>query len=234
MSSLFRTADVFQVPAAYMLYFGGPGYREGLTCGPRHTITCVRCQKASVSIMSGLLAETIGHDLRFVAEDALRWSSPLEDLADPEAVPGPINDLNLKSLDPDLRTFLAERQAGARHAARMIFRTVAEARLGQFSRAVADLLEADPTASFPNLPSDTGHFRAPYFEHVLRGLRSEIPTLPKAAGEVVGGIRNWAAIFRLSIILLQGPAGCGFGIRSDMVSYCPRFNFASGSLRGLW
>ena len=46
MSRLFRTAEIFQVLAAYMLPLGSVAFRSGLTCGARHTIDCERCRRA--------------------------------------------------------------------------------------------------------------------------------------------------------------------------------------------
>lgn len=175
MKRLFQTADLFQIPAVYMLYFGGPDYRKDLTCGPQHTSTCIRCQKASVSILAGLVAELISLDPRHSAEDAFHESSPLEYLANPNIESGPIRDLHVRSLEPDLQTFLDLPQTGARHVARMIFKAVSEVRRRQFARARADLLDEGATSLFSELPRDRGHFGAPYFQHVLRGLRSSIP-----------------------------------------------------------
>ncbi len=190
MRSLFRTSDHFQVPAVYALYFGGVDHRHGLTCGARHTSPCPRCEKASVSVLSGQLAAEAGHDHRYLAESAFKWSCPLEDLADPAATTGPIRDVNLRldneSLDPELRAFLLQGQTGARHAARMIFKAVSGVRAGQFSAAVADAIQLGSAAVFPQVPQDTGHFSRAYFADILRGLRTGVPdyVMDVLAGQV--------------------------------------------------
>lgn len=52
-----------------------------------------------------------------------------------------------------------------------------EARLGQFGAAAPSLVEFDsPSWVFSQLPSDQGHYSEPYFNHVLRGLRTRAPS----------------------------------------------------------
>jgi hypothetical protein len=53
-------------------------------------------------------------------------------------------------------------------------------------------------AIFPELPSDRGHFHVPYFPHLLRGLRAELPSYvrdviagqlpPESVTDHIGGI----------------------------------------------
>lgn len=171
LDRLLHAADLFDLPAVYALLFGGVDYREGLTCGRLHTEPCTRCSRASVSVLAGLVVDEILKDSDEVAAAAYRKSVPLEDLANPTAAPDLIADLNLPSLDPNLRTFLAQRQ----HVARMIFNAVSEVRATQFGLAIADRIDTGTGALFRNTPVDRGHFRASYFPHVLRGLRTEIP-----------------------------------------------------------
>jgi hypothetical protein len=174
LDRLLRTADLFDLPAVYMLLFGGVDYREGLTCGPLHVAPCPRCSRASVSVLAGLLVDQILKN-REVVEDAYRLSVPLEDLADPAASPELIKDINLSKVGPDLQAFLMQRQHGARHVARMIFKAVSEVRVGPYSLAIADRIETGAGALFPSTPVDRGHLRASYFPHILRGLRTEVP-----------------------------------------------------------
>ena len=60
--------------------------------------------------------------------------------------------------------------------AERLFAAVAQARRGQFSRAVAAPLALPAARVFGEVPQDRGHFPGPYFEQVLRGLRTEAPT----------------------------------------------------------
>lgn len=48
----------------------------------------------------------------------------------------------------------------------------------QFSvvRSAPPFIDPDAASVFPNLPGWRAHFRAPYFEHTLRGLRHTLLT----------------------------------------------------------
>jgi hypothetical protein len=175
MAQLFRTAQTFDVPAIYVLYLGSAGYRAGAGCGPSHAMDCDRCQKATVSVMAGLNVELAGPSPIDGASEALRIAIPLEDLADPSSGIDQILDLNLRSADPELREFLLQGQTGARHIARTIFNRVSTERRGQFTSVLERQTHTEGNALFRNLPLDAGHYRAPYFPHVLRGLRAEPP-----------------------------------------------------------
>lgn len=199
MSRLFRIAEMFQVPATYVLYFGSVNSRAGLTCGSSHASDCARCRQASVSVMTGLQAElTALLSPRDAAADAFRSSVPLEDLADPSAAPGPVGDLSLRTLDSDVQAFLLRGQTGARHVARTIFKAVAEDRLKDYSATVAERVDNYVDTVFVHLPRDKGHFSEPYFPHVLRGLRVAVPAYvqdvlagqppPASVTEHLGGI----------------------------------------------
>ncbi len=175
LDRLLHVADLFDLPAVYVLLLGGADYREGLTCGRLHTDPCKRCGRASVSVLAGLLVDEILKNSDGVVLDAYRQSVPLEDLADPSASPELIRDLNFPTLPEDLKTFLSQRQHGARHVARMIFKAVSEVRAAQFGHAIAERVDTGAGALFQATPRDHGHFRASYFPHILRGLRSEVP-----------------------------------------------------------
>lgn len=71
--------------------------------------------------------------------------------------------------------------------ARGLLTQLADRRLGQL-RAASDVV--GPTSQIPDrvfvdLPEDLGHFTEPYFEHVLRGLRTQAPEYVSALQEGV-------------------------------------------------
>jgi hypothetical protein len=110
-----------------------------------------------------------------LAVDSYRHAVPLEDLGVPDSKP--LLDLNLRSVTPELRSFLLTEQAGARAVAKRLFRLVSDYRLGSFSAATAQALPSDALdAVFAELPGDRGHFGVSYFNHILRGLRRRPPT----------------------------------------------------------
>jgi len=170
MRRLFRTANLFSVPAAYVLYMGSVDYRASFSCGPDHHARCEPCRKASVSVMAGLLASMTSPSPRDGANEALNSSVPLENLADPGAEPGPIYDLNLRNTDGDLRTFLLERQSGAKRIARTMFDAVSNVRSGMLSQDVADHIDTDRDAVFCDVPLDSAHFGVSYFSHTKEKL----------------------------------------------------------------
>ena len=175
MRRLFRTAEQLQVPAVYSLYFGGVESR-GMRCGEGHANDCERCHRASVSMITALQAELAsGGSLRDAAALAFSASMPLEDLVDPAIAAGPVRDLNLREVEPDLREFLLQDQVGARRVARELFRIISDERSMQLSADVADRSVRATDLVFPDLPQDMGHFQEPYFRHILRGLRNRIP-----------------------------------------------------------
>lgn len=65
-----------------------------------------------------------------------------------------------------------------RVVARGLLTQLADRRLGQFRAAVPDVVGPASKISdrvFVGLPEDVGHFSEPYFEHVLRDLRTQAP-----------------------------------------------------------
>lgn len=175
MSRLFRAAAQLQVPAVYALYFGGVESR-GMRCCEDHDADCEQCRRRSVSLITGLQAElaSLGTP-RDAAALAFNTSMPLEDFVDPVSGTGSIDDLNLSELEPGLRKFLLRGQTGARQIARQLFSIVSADRRWQLSADVGDLAVTASAPVFTDLPLDTGHFREPYFRHVLRGLRTSVP-----------------------------------------------------------
>lgn len=191
MRQLFSSAEYFSVPAAYGLYMGSIDYRASVTSQISDPIARERCRKATVSVMAGLLAAQTSSSPRDGATAALNESIPLEDLADPNACPGPIQDLNLGETREELRTFLLEGQTGARHVARTIFKTVSDARSGMFSLDVAERGPVRTDVVFDDLPLDSAHFGVPYFLHLLGGLRRELPPYVQ---DVLAGKRPPASV----------------------------------------
>ncbi|HVX19910.1 MAG TPA: hypothetical protein VHB02_01030 [Acidimicrobiales bacterium] len=197
MRALLSTADRFSVPAAYVVYMGSVDYRASYTSHISDPTALEHARKATVSVLAALLAQ-YSFTPRDGAATVLNSSIPLEDLADTSAALGPIRDLNLRDTTSELRAFLLERQSGARRIAQMIFKTVSEARSGMFSLDVAERGRVDTAAVFDDLPLDSAHFGVPYFQHVLRGLRSELPSYvqdmlagrppPTSVTNYVGGI----------------------------------------------
>jgi len=197
MRALLGTADRFSVPAAYVLYMGSVDYRASYTSHMKDPTALEQARKATVSVLAAVLAQD-SFTPRDGAGAALNWSIPLEDLADPAAAPGPIRDLNLRDTTSELRAFLLEGQTGARRVARMLFKTVSDARSGMFSLDVAERGRVDATVVFDEVPLDSAHFGVPYFQHMLRGLRSELPSYvqdvlagrraPTSVTDYVGGI----------------------------------------------
>ena len=176
--SLMATANNFQVPAVYALYFGAVESRLGLTCiSPQHGGGCEPCRRRSVSVITGLqVGYLLGGSKRDAAAQSFMYSAALEDLAPMSHTHRPVLDVNLKFLRGNpLREFLLQEQSGARHVAREIFRIVSEMRAGQFSAATTERTLVDSGNVFNDLPQDSGHFSHPYFAFVLRGLRHELP-----------------------------------------------------------
>ncbi|HVF03771.1 MAG TPA: hypothetical protein VNA20_02930 [Frankiaceae bacterium] len=196
MGDLFRTADLFQVPAAYVVYLGGQGFRANWSCGAGHATDCPACARRSVSVLTALQAELAGPSPADGAAAVLNDAVALEDLAgrNPD---GPVFDVNLSAAPDDLKRFLLQGQTGARAVARTVFAGVAADRARGFSAAAETRVDIASDAIFSALPDDTGHFREAYFPHVLRGLRhsppgyvldalAEAPTTPDIAGHVAG------------------------------------------------
>jgi hypothetical protein len=173
---LLDTAERLEVPAVYAFYTGGLVFRRDLDCPhPGTPEGCISCRRMAITMLSAFLVRS-AWEPEAVAHVVFSDGVPLEDLADPVTPTGPVNDLNLPQIPPGaLRNFLLEEQAGPRDVAKRIFAAVAHARRGQFSLAVAEPLALPAARVFREVPQDTGHFPGPYFEQVLRGLRTEAP-----------------------------------------------------------
>jgi len=195
MRTLFEAAEILQVPPGYILYCGDRVYRRGLNCEgcQGDDIVCAQRERAAVTLVTALVVYYIlGREWRRPSEAAVaafHHSIPIEDLADPGTPQPPIMDLNLRSLNSSLREFLMRPQSGVRRVARHIFADVSRTRSPMFAAAVAEKVESDSSV-FSNLPADMGHFGLPYFPHVLRGLRSAIPTYVETIA-LGGGRPEW-------------------------------------------
>ncbi|MFE2300884.1 hypothetical protein ACFXAW_22190 [Streptomyces sp. NPDC059445] len=154
MTRFMKTAEHFEVPAAYTLYCGDVNYRTELTCGSKsHSSPCARCSRAGVSIIDAPSARrpsTAFPDT--VGTWAFQFSSPLEDLADP------LKGINLLSsaIGPQMSQFLTAPITKAHEIAAKVF---------QLAMRTITLNYAGPIAAMVDSFS-------PYF---LQGWRNEIP-----------------------------------------------------------
>jgi hypothetical protein len=181
LRSLLASAEHFGVPAAYMLYCGDSLFREGLPCGSMHlSAACPRCRRMGVSVLAGPCASYLISDGQGV-EQAIKWSLPLEDMVVPRASDSPISDVNLRMASAELRAFLVgEPQTPARQVAKRFFEQVVMMRKGHFTHAVTEQAPARTGRVFGATPADPGHFNFPYYDHVLRGLRFQLPHAVRA------------------------------------------------------
>lgn len=183
LRALLETARDLEIAPVYALYLGEvpPGGRA-----------------ETVSLYPALLARDHSATPRAAASAAMNWSLPLEHLATPAAIPRVIPGVFDGIQDRSLREFLLADQRGAMNVARHVFERVADMRAGQFSSDEATLVDIDAPVVFSDLPGDAGHFGLPYFQHILRGLRTRPPSyvmdfladqdLPDEIGSRVGGI----------------------------------------------
>jgi hypothetical protein len=173
---LLKTGLQLQVPTMYGVYTGGPTFRAGLPCFHDRQPDCLGCRRMAISMISAYQL-----DLVFGPTDAATFlfneSMPLEDLVDPRRPAGQVHDLNLPEIPAGpLREFLLEPQDGPREIAKRIFKLVSDTRRGMFSAASAEPITVRGAPVFPEVPEDSGHFRGPYFQHFLQGLRHSPPS----------------------------------------------------------
>lgn len=59
----------------------------------------------------------------------------------------------------------------------MMFEVVSRMRRGQFSAVAPErpAISDEDVFVFPATPRDSGHFRTPYYSHILNGLRRRLP-----------------------------------------------------------
>jgi hypothetical protein len=182
MMDLFATAREFNLPAAYMIYCGDMEYRRDSNswcpaCSGEDS-WCQRCERAGTLLLPALAADQMRSQTPSIAaEDAFKAGFPLEDSVDRNLSTKPLQDLNIRSLDLPLREFLTAPQHGPREIAKMMFEVVSTMRRGMFSAVSPErpLIDNEDTFVFSATPRDTGHFRTPYFPHILNGLRRHLP-----------------------------------------------------------
>ncbi|CAN5331469.1 hypothetical protein BH24ACT7_BH24ACT7_23690 [soil metagenome] len=187
--SLLATSDAFEVPAAYVLYMGPAVERAQLSCGAMHEPAgCGRCPEMSVAAISAIAADQIVSNNAFsdrVVEDVVTLATPLESIADPRAGREDVSFLYRSWPDDDLVQLLRDPQTGSRAVAKAIVHSPVLQRLRQFAAvAIAPTTMTDIVDSprvFTRLPDDRGHFGVPYLEHLLRGLRTRLPSYVHAA-----------------------------------------------------
>ena len=185
IAALYEAARILSVVPLYCLYGGPPETRADLNCGSTHQATdCSRCASLGVGLVPALVAERPFTPQRSTDESARRVIAEticVEDLALPSSIlcDPRLPDLNLQNVDLslDVREFLTNSQSGAREVAKRVFDIVSRERSLHFSSSAAvmtrQILDFPPI--FEQLPDDKGHFREPYFHHVLRGLRRTPP-----------------------------------------------------------
>ena len=175
--NLSATAAELDLAPTYALYLGTQQYRAPVTCRSSAHVEddCERCAMEAVSLLLALLGTIGGGFDQTDGEAAYRASRPLESFADAGTHVDLSLELHLDRVDPELRSFLLEPQHGARQIAKMLFDRVAEARKGQFSLATEERITTDAQQIFTEYPLDRGHFGAPYYPNILRGLRRTPP-----------------------------------------------------------
>jgi uncharacterized protein DUF6615 len=177
LGDLSRTASYFNVPAMFAIYTGGPIFRRDLPCFHNKEPNCLDCQRMAISIISAYQLWASWESPVDTATMVLNDSIPLENLVDPALTAEAVRDLNLRAIaSPELRSFLLHNQQGPREIAKRIFAAVSRQRTTAFSAAIAEPITIASEPIFPVVPRDTGHYPNSYFEHVLRGLRTNPPS----------------------------------------------------------
>ena len=177
VESLLQSAAHLGVPAVYVLYNHPAVPDWSCLASP-----CCYVGRESwrtrlgVAVLPALLAGSLAG----FEEVAPCFSRPLECLACRVPLRGHTSWLGPDIRDPQLQAFLQEEPpaGGARQVARMLLAQLQDLRAQQFGVATQDVVHrpsVSPDAVFKELPDDRGHFGEPYFEHVLRGLRSRAP-----------------------------------------------------------
>lgn len=179
-SILRATAASLNLVPVYALYMGTGDYRNWEPCPDDHRVRrCPSCAKRSISLMPALLADpAMVNDSgttyeRSVALEEMWTPNP----ASPLFIPG-----LSRQLDPKLANFLLTPQRGARAVAKSTIDRILRVRAGQFSADSPSVPSTMHDGShdrlgpvFPDLPTDTGHWGVPYFQHALGPLRHVPP-----------------------------------------------------------
>jgi hypothetical protein len=174
LGDLMRTAEHFQIPAMYSVYTGGAVYRSELPCFHDKRPDCLQCRRMAILMIAALQVYIDWEFPTNTASEVLNSGVALENLVDPALV-ADIPWVMPEIRSDTLREFLRREQRGPREVAKRIFAEVVTQRNGSYSAAVAEPMTLVGELMFPNVPQDRGHYVAPYFEHVLRGLRLSPP-----------------------------------------------------------
>lgn len=181
---LLTTSRSLGVPAVYLLY-NHPALSRSVSLSMP---CCALVNEAwrtrlRVAVLPALVARSL-----IGSEDlAPQFCRPVECLACAGLTPPLLPAIRATITDRELIRFLRGTALTVpRIAARGLLAQIAQMRMGQFRKVSADVgtpvIEADDQL-FLALPDDTGHFGEPYFEHVLRGLRTRPPAYVAAALE---------------------------------------------------
>jgi hypothetical protein len=174
LGDLMRSAEHFEVPATYAVYTGGLVYRSELPCYHDQDPGCVECHRMTISLITALQVYVDWESPANVASELINAGISLENLVDPArtaSIPFVLPELRSAAL----RDFVRNEQSGPREVAKRFFAEVVTQRNGAFSAALAEPMTLAGEPMFPDVPQDRGHYPAPYFEHVLRGLRHSPP-----------------------------------------------------------
>ena len=160
----------------FAVYTGGQLFRHDLQCFHDKDADCLSCRRMAISIISAYQLWASWESPVDTATLVLNDSIPLENLVDPALGAGTVRDLNLPAIaSPELRSFLLHDQHGPREIAKRIFAAVSIQRATSFSAVLAEPMSIASAPIFPIVPRDTGHYPGAYFDHFLRGLRTNPP-----------------------------------------------------------
>ncbi|MEU5068935.1 hypothetical protein AB0G95_33390 [Streptomyces virginiae] len=154
MRRLFETADLFKIPAGFVLYAGERIYRSQMRCESAHRnrVPCYERDGAAVTLVPALVAEremrlaeaAPWHPDRSAVEVFCQWAKPLIEVTAPGTYGASdlYRSLDLGDADHGLRDFLSTDQVGARRVARHIFDIVGKRCLaGDAPPEIAELVD---------------------------------------------------------------------------------------------
>lgn len=180
---LLDTAKRLEVPAVYVLYNISPISPSVPVSSPCCTMPSEGWRaRLRVAVLPALMAQTLvgGNE-----DVAVQYARPLECLACPGPTPRLVPSVRSGIADDELLQFLSAQSLSLpRLVARGLLAQLTHMRMGQFRQAPPDLGRPDFDVLdrvFTGLPMDAGHFAEPYFDHVLRGLRTRPPEYVAAA-----------------------------------------------------
>jgi len=180
---LLGSAKRLEIPAVYVLYNHPP-------IPPFVPVSSPCCYMPSegwrarlrVAVLPALVAQTLigGNE-----DVAAQYARPLECLAGPGSTPRLVPSVRSGIADDELLQFLSATSLGLpRLVARGLLAQLTHMRGGEFRQARPDVGRPELDVLdrvFTGLPMDACHFAEPYFDHVLRGLRTSPPEYVAAA-----------------------------------------------------